>query len=94
VRNIHLQLTKSAADDLDHIAEDQREKILNDVRVLSSSSRSPQTQIKKLKGFKPPLYRLRSGDYRVLFQMLGDRVIIMRVISRRDLDRIIKRIKL
>lgn len=93
MRSIRLQLTESAADDLDLISEDQREKILKDVRILSSSSRSSQTNIKKLKGFKPPLYRLRSGDYRVLYQVLGDRVIIMRVINRRDLDRIIKRIK-
>lgn len=93
MRSIRLQLTESAADDLDRISEDQREKILKDVRILSSSSRSFQTNIKKLKGFKPPLYRLRSGDYRVLYQMPSDRVIIMRVINRRDLDRIIKRIK-
>jgi mRNA interferase RelE/StbE len=94
VRNFRLQLTNSAARDLDGIPDDHREKILKDMRILSSRPRLSQTNIKKLKGFRPPLYRLRSGDYRILYQVLGDIVTIMRVIDRKDLEKIIKRIKL
>jgi mRNA interferase RelE/StbE len=90
LRNFRLQLTKSAARDLDGISDDQREKILKDMRILASGPPLSQTNIKKLKGFRPPLYRLRSGDYRVLYQVLGEIVTVMRVIHRKDLEKIIK----
>ena len=81
-------------DDQDSISDDQREKILKDIRSLSGNPLSFGIHIKKLRGFKPPLYRLRSGDHRVLYQLQGDIVTIMRVIDRKDLEKIIKRIRL
>jgi len=62
-------------------------KILSADPVLSGSN------IKKLKGFKPQLYRLRSGDYRILYRVMGETITLMRVIDRKDLEKIIKRIK-
>jgi len=50
--------------------------------------------IKKLKGFKPPLYRLRSGDYRVLYRLQSHNITIMRIINRKELEKIIKRANL
>lgn len=47
--------------------------------------------IKKLKGFIPPLYRLRVGDYRVLYRITGDEVVILRVIDRKELERELKK---
>ena len=94
MRNFHLQLTKSAVNDLDSISDDQREKILKDIKSLSGNPLSFGIPFKKLRGFKPPLYRLRSGDHRVLYQLQGDIVTIMRVIDLKDLEKIIKRIRL
>jgi len=94
VGNFRIQLTKSAADDLNSISDDQRQKILSDIKKLSANPLLIGSHIKKLRGFKRPLYRLRSGDYRVLYRVQGDMVTIMRVIDRKDLERIIKRIKL
>ena len=88
-----IQLTKTAAGELDSIPDDLRRKILQDINILSTNPSLFGGSIKKLKAFKPPLYRLRSGDYRVLYQVHGDLVTIMRVIDRKDLERIIKRIK-
>jgi mRNA interferase RelE/StbE len=93
MRNFRLQLTKSAGDDLNSSSADQRKKILDDVKSLSSNPLSFGIKIKKLRGFRPPLYRLRSGDYRVLYRVQGDITTIMRIIDRKDLERIIKRIK-
>jgi mRNA interferase RelE/StbE len=90
----NIQLTKTAADDLDFIPDDLRRKILQDIKTLSTNPYLFGGTIKKLRGFKPPLYRLRSGDYRVLYRVQVETVTIMRVIDRKDLERIIKRIKL
>jgi mRNA-degrading endonuclease RelE of RelBE toxin-antitoxin system len=49
--------------------------------------------IKKLKGFKPALNRMRSGDYRVLYRIKEDTITVIRVIDRKDLETIVKRLK-
>ncbi|MDP2625753.1 MAG: hypothetical protein Q8Q58_02455, partial [Candidatus Rokubacteria bacterium] len=47
-------------------------------------------RIKRLKGFPFPLYRLRSGDYRVLDRIDEALVTVMRIINRRDLERTLR----
>ncbi len=86
-----VRLTKSAADDLDGTQE--REQIVSDIKRLSDNPLPTGANVKKLKGFNPPLYRLRSGGYRVLYIIEGLVVTIMRVIDRKELERTIKRIK-
>ncbi len=87
-----IQLTHSAAEDLDRIPEARRINVIAIIKKLSSNPYASGPNIKKLKGFKMPLYRIRSCDYRVLYRV--QTVHIMRVVDRRDLDRIIKRLKL
>ena len=89
-----IQLTHSAAEDLDRIPEALRINVIAIIKKLSSNPFASDPNIKKLKGFKTPLYRIRSGDYRVLYRVQEKTVYIMRVVDRRDLDRIIKRLKL
>lgn len=88
-----VQLTGRAADDLDQIPIEIRREILSDIRQLSSAPFPPGTHVKKLKGFKPPLYRLRTGDYRIIYRVEARVIFIMRIINRKDLERIIKRLK-
>ncbi len=51
-----------------------------------------KTRIKKLKGFAPPLYRLRVGDKRVLYRISGKEVILLKVIDRRELEKELKKL--
>jgi hypothetical protein len=53
VRSFRLQLTKSAAGDPDGIPDDRREKIIKDMEILTSHPQLSQTNVKKLKGFRP-----------------------------------------
>ena len=89
-----IQLTYSAAEDLDCIPKDRRKKIVALIKKFSSDPFTSGAQIKKLKGFRPPLYRIRSGDYRILNRTQQKTITIMRVIDRKDLDRVIKGLKL
>lgn len=86
-----VRLTKSAVGDLD--AAQGRAQIVSDIKRLYDNPLPTGVNIKKLKGFNPPLYRLRSGDYRVLYRIEGQVVTIMRVIDRKELERTIKRIR-
>ena len=94
MKKFDIQLTFSAAADLDCLPEDYRIRIIALIKNFSSDPFTPGANIKKLKGFRPPLYRVRSGDYRILYRIQEKTITIMRVIDRKDLDRIIKGLKL
>jgi mRNA interferase RelE/StbE len=89
-----IQLTSSAVDDLDCILDISKKKIIASIRKLSADPFSPGPKLKKLKGFKPPIYRIRSGDFRVLYRVKDKTITILRVVDRKDLERIIKRLNL
>jgi len=94
LKKIDIQLTNSAAADLDCIPERRRIKIVALLKKISSDPFSPSSKIKKLKGYRPPLYRIRSGDCRILYRVQEKTVTIMRVIDRKDLEKIIKGLKI
>ena len=74
-----VEIRKSAIKDLRHISEPFKTNIHDKVLELKHF---PDIQnIKKLTNFKPA-YRLRVGNYRVLFDIVNDTVIIGRVLHR------------
>ncbi len=91
MRRFSVKITNSGADDLD--GTQNREQIIADIKTLCDNPLPAGANIKKLKGFNPSLYRLRSGGYRALYRIEGLFVTIMRVIDRKALERTIKRIK-
>jgi mRNA-degrading endonuclease RelE of RelBE toxin-antitoxin system len=62
-------------------------QILADCARLADDPIPDGKRIKKLQGFKGNLYRLRAGDYRVLFQRSGTRIDIVRVLSKPDFQK-------
>ena len=94
MKKCKIQLTYSASEDLDGLHDDQRKKIIAILKIFSTDPFTHGANIRKLKAFKPPIYRARSGDYRILYRVQENKIIIMRVIDRKDLDRVIKRLKL
>ena len=80
-------LTDHAAADLDRFPIRARLQISQGIAFLAREAPPPSPGTKKLKGYRPPLYRLRTGDYRVLYRVAGKAVTVIRVIARRDLER-------
>jgi mRNA interferase RelE/StbE len=91
--SFQVQLTEHAVDDLKNISEKLRNQIHHDIEALESAPFPAGARIKRLRGFRPPIYRLRSGDFRILYQIRENMVTILRVIERKLLDRVLKRIK-
>lgn len=85
-----VQLTRPAARDLQNLPEPVRLSILRNISSLESDPLSSAPAKKKLRGFKFPLYRLRAGEYRILYRMDQNIVTVMRVIDRKDLERAIR----
>ena len=76
-----IEIRKSAIKDLKNISEPYKSKIHNKLLELKNF---PNIQnIKKLTNFEPA-YRLRVGNYRILFDVIEDTVIIGRVLHRQN----------
>jgi mRNA interferase RelE/StbE len=78
---MQIQIRKSAIKDLKNISEPFKTKIHNKILELKDF---PNIQnIKKLTNFEP-VYRLKIGNYRILFDVLDDTIIIGRVLHRQS----------
>jgi len=75
--------------DLARIARDQALQILEDVEILETPP-WPPGKVKKLRG--ADYWEIKTGDWRTIFLPEGKKVVVLRVVNRRDLERAIKRI--
>ena len=81
-------LSEKAQRDLDHFSDKIANQILADCARLADDPIPDGKRIKKLQGFKENLYRLRAGDYRVVFKRSGTRIDIVRVLSKPDFQKL------
>lgn len=80
-------LSEKAQRDLDAIPDKIARQILADCARLGNDPVPDGKRIKKLQGFKEALYRLRAGDYRVVFKRSGSRIDVVRVLSKPDFQK-------
>ncbi len=80
-------LSESAQQDLDDFPAKVARQIISDCQRLAKDPIPDGKRIKKLRGYKENFYRLRAGDYRVVFQRTGMRLDIVRVLSKKDFER-------
>jgi mRNA-degrading endonuclease RelE of RelBE toxin-antitoxin system len=93
VTRFRVQLTRVAAKDLDALDEVVREAVVADLARLSESPIDRPPRVKRLKGFRHPLYRVRSGDHRIVYRIDETLVTILRVIDRRVLERSLRSLR-
>jgi len=78
---MNIKIRKSAIRDLKKIDSNNREKI--HVKILELEKFPNVLNVKRLTNFESA-YRLRVGDYRVLFDVLENTIEIGRVLHRKD----------
>lgn len=76
-----IKIRKSAVKDLKRIDPEHKKKI--HTKILALKDFPEVTNIKKLTSFEPA-YRLRIGDYCVLFDVVDDCIVIGRVLHRKE----------
>ncbi len=91
-RPIHL--TRTAVKDLNRLDPALRDQLVRDITDLQTSPTGRPPRIKRLRGYGAPLYRLRSGDYRVVYRLDEDLITVLRIINRRDLERALRQLGL
>lgn len=70
-------------------------QVARDVKSYLETSPLPfgKTRIKKLIGFDPPLYRLRSGNFRAYYRIIPQDVVILAVTHKKDSEKILKKLR-
>ena len=68
---------EEATKELSQIDPIWQKRILNKIKILSADPKILANNIKKLKGKYQEYYRLRIGDYRVIYSQENDRLLII-----------------
>jgi len=76
-----IRIRKSAIRDLKKIDRQQKESLHLAIRNLENFPKV--TNIKKLTNFEPA-FRLKVGNYRILFDISGNEIVIGRVLHRKN----------
>jgi len=87
-----IELSPAASRDLDGLELGVVTKILSDVKILQENPFPRGKLIRKIKGKKTAFYRLRIDKFRVFFEILPMKVVILRVLGKKEADRFIKRL--
>ncbi|MBU1121631.1 MAG: type II toxin-antitoxin system RelE/ParE family toxin [Candidatus Omnitrophica bacterium] len=85
-----ITFTKTAGKDLNALDVTTRYKILQATKGLEISPFPRGNTVKKLKGAKISLYRLRVGDFRIAYHIDGRKIAILFIVDRKDLEKKLK----
>ncbi|MBN1340843.1 MAG: type II toxin-antitoxin system RelE/ParE family toxin [Bacteroidales bacterium] len=76
-----IEINRKAYKDLNNLPRKEAIKILLEIKKLRNFPEV--TNIKKLSNFKPS-FRKRVGNYRVLFDQMDEKIIIYRILHRKE----------
>jgi mRNA interferase RelE/StbE len=85
-------LSPHATKDLDGFSDTICKKIAHALKTLAEGPFPRGKLIKKLKGKGADFYRLRVDKYRVFYVIESGRVVILRVLSKKDAERYIRKL--
>lgn len=72
--------TKIRPQELKALPSAEHRRVISKLEALQNDLRG---DVKQLTNFTPE-YRLRVGDFRVLFEVEGDKIVVYRVLHRKD----------
>ncbi len=87
-----LELSPAASRDLDDLEIEIVTKVLRGLRILEENPFPRGKLIKKIKGKKTAFYRLRADKFRVFYEIQPGKIVILRILSKKEADRFIKKL--
>ncbi len=87
-----VELSPAASRDLDDLELETVIKVLSDLKILGENPFPRGILIKKIKGKRTVFYRLRIDKFRVFYEIQPGKVVVLRIISKKEADRFIKRL--
>ena len=83
-----VEISPRALRDLKHLSSHDAAVILDDIETLRALPWPGPPKVKPLKG--TPYVRLRTSHFRSIIVREGQQAVVLRVVARRDLDRVLK----
>lgn len=80
----HYEWTPQARQEIKKLSPDIQERIIDKLNYFLSSP-NPLTLAKRLKHFEGGQYRFRVGDYRIIFDVEDDTIVVLALGHRRDI---------
>lgn len=95
VKKLRVVLAGSAERDLKKLEPALALELCRDTASYLEAAPLPigKPRIKKLAGFSPPLYRLRSGDFRAYYRIREGKVVVLAIRNKKDSEKLLKRIE-
>lgn len=90
VGEFSLILSPKAAKDIHAFSDSVCMKIANSMKVLKENPFPRGKLIRKIKGTGSTFYRLRIDKYRVFYMIEADKVVILRILSKKDAEKFIR----
>jgi len=94
-KKFKLIFSLSSKRDIDELEAEDALQLVKDIGKHLETSPLPfgKTRIKKLTGFKPPLCRLRSGNFRAYYRILYREVVILGITRKKDSEKLLKKLR-
>jgi mRNA-degrading endonuclease RelE of RelBE toxin-antitoxin system len=85
----------SAQREIEKLEIEDALQLTKDIKNYLEQSPLPfgKSRIKRLTGFDPPLYRLRSGDFRAYYRIVSEDVIILAITHKKDSEKYLRTFK-
>lgn len=83
-----VELSPRALRDLEKLPAEAAGELVEDMGVLGKAPWPGPPRVKKLRGHD--LYRLRTGDYRSIFELREGKVVVLRIVDRKEFERILR----
>ncbi len=87
-----IELSPAASRDLDDLEMGIVTKVVSDLKILKENPFPRGKLIKKIKGKKTFFYRLRIDKFRVFFEIQPMKIVVLRIIGKKEADRYIKKL--
>jgi mRNA-degrading endonuclease RelE of RelBE toxin-antitoxin system len=72
---------------LEVLSDSVQLRIVGKLQAFSGGLKTKSAAIKRLHGFPFPAYRLRIGDYRAVFALESEKIVVVRIVNRKELER-------
>ncbi|MDD5169136.1 MAG: type II toxin-antitoxin system RelE/ParE family toxin [Syntrophales bacterium] len=94
-KKFKINFASSAQKDIESLEIDDAVQLVKDIKSYLETSPLPmgKSRIRRITGFTPPLYRLRSGDFRAYYRIAADAVIVLAITNKKDSEKILKKLK-
>lgn len=94
-RKFKVTFAPSALRDIRRLETDTALQLAREINTYLETMPLPigKTRIKKLTGYTPVLYRLRSGEFRAYYRIHSNEVIILAVTNKKDSEKLLKKLR-